>query len=54
MNKTIHQETTETYKITVVIQVVKGGLKHDNWIYRALEDCLENKEQLISYRMEVV
>lgn len=54
MNSNIHQDMTETYKITIVIQVAQGALKHDNWIYRALEGSLENKDELISYRMEVL
>lgn len=54
MNDIIHKDKSETYKITVVIQVSEGAFKKDNWIYRALEECLENKEELLGYRMETV
>lgn len=54
MNDTIFTNKMETYKITIVVEVSEGAFKHDNWIYRSLEECLEDREQLISYRMETV
>jgi len=42
------------YKVTLVLELEEGALKHDDWIYRAIEECLENKEDIVSYRLEAV
>lgn len=43
----------QTYKITLVIEVEKNALRYDDWIYRAIEECLENKEAVVSYKLEL-
>ena len=42
------------YKVTVVLELEDGALKHDDWIFRAIEECLENKEDIVSYKLEEV
>ena len=46
------EDKMQQYKITMVVELEPGALKHDDWIFRAIEECLENKEDIVSYKLE--
>lgn len=44
----------QQYKITMIVELEPGALKYDDWIFRAIEECLENKEDIVSYKLEAL
>ena len=43
-----------TFKIVMEISVKDKSLNYDDWIYRAIEEQLERKEQILEYDIEEV
>lgn len=44
----------QNYKITLELELEDSALKYDDWIFRAISECLENQESIITYKLEEV